>query len=349
MDQAIELHDAAHVALDAGDARRALQKARLAVGLGERTGIAKFDLAHFHATCGKALEFNEKSLEARGCYAKALLLLCGQRGRDAAVLRVRCCGYAAGIDRALGDFAKARAGYRKALQAAERAWGPRDPEIGLLCNDWGVLEKFAGRYDDAGRLYRRALNLIRAPAELPNLFHNLGGLDHARGRFAAAERWARKSVEARRKLVDPSDPRLLADEAALAAILARRGDHAAAERIYRRAIRFFRRAGARYEVAVNANNLADSLADRRRNAEAARWYREALRLKRAVLGARHPDLALTLNNFAALRRDTGRRAEALKLFAQALTIFEDTAGPDHPHTGAVRKNLEALRSPQAHP
>jgi Flp pilus assembly protein TadD len=62
-------------------------------------------------------------------------------------------------------------------------------------------------------------------------------LDHARGRFAAAERWARKSVSARLELCGPTDPRLLADEAALAAILAQRGDHASAELIYRRAIR----------------------------------------------------------------------------------------------------------------
>jgi tetratricopeptide (TPR) repeat protein len=345
MDRAIELHDAAHAALEAGDAPDALRKARRAVSLAKRAGAARFDLANMTSACGKALEINEKPMQARARHAEALLLLRGQRGRDPAVLRVHCRASLAGIDRMLGNFAKARAGYRRALRSAELALGPRDPEAGMICNDWGVLEKFAGRYGDADRLYRRALKLVRAPAELPNLFHNLGGLDHARGRYAAAERWARKSVAARRKLCDPDHPRLLADEAALAAILAQRGDHAEAERIYRRAIRFFRKAGARHEVAVNANNLADSLAMRGRNGEALRWYREAVRLKRALLGAGHPDLALTLNNFAALRRDTGRRAEALRLFTQALTIFEAAGGPDHPHTRAVRKNLEALDMP----
>jgi hypothetical protein len=59
-----------------------------------------------------------------------------------------------------------------------------------------------GHFNQAEAAYRRALHIIEKTAGLEHavaaaLFHNLGGLEHARGRFADGEGYVRRSVEIR--------------------------------------------------------------------------------------------------------------------------------------------------------
>jgi len=72
--------------------------------------------------------------------------------------------------------------------------------------------------------------------ELATLYHNLGGLEHSRGRFAHAEPFARRAVEI-------LDGRVKYDEA---------------EKLYKHALAAFRRiyGPCHYEIAVNLGNLA---------------------------------------------------------------------------------------------
>ena len=65
-----------------------------------------------------------------------------------------------------------------------------------LLNGLGVLHKYQGRYDEAEPAYRRALAIAEAALgpdhpDVASLYHNLGGLEHARGNAARGEPWAR--------------------------------------------------------------------------------------------------------------------------------------------------------------
>ena len=59
------------------------------------------------------------------------------------------------------------------------------------------------------------------------------------------------------------------------------------------------------------NNLA---------AQAEPLYLQALEIRKAQLGDRHPDTATSLNNLAALYESQGRYGEAEPLYLQALEI-----------------------------
>jgi tetratricopeptide (TPR) repeat protein len=89
--------------------------------------------------------------------------------------------------------------------------------------------------------------------ELATLFHNLGGLAHARGDFAAAQEPARRSVDLRRRALADDHLAVAADAAALAAILDALGRDEEAEQLLRDAIACFERAfgPTHYEVAFN--------------------------------------------------------------------------------------------------
>ena len=146
--------------------------------------------------------------------------------------------------REAGRYSEAESLYLRALALAEQVSGPR--EVAIICNSLAVVYKYTGKFDDAERLYRRALPLLEQSLgpqhpQIAAIYHNLGGLEHARGRFAAGEPLARRSVEIREQALGPNHPEVAADIAALAAILDGQGKYDESEPLYSRALAIFER------------------------------------------------------------------------------------------------------------
>ena len=211
-------------------------------------------------------------------------------------LRVHALASLAVIARVRSRLDEAEGLYLAALTIAE------DDTASLLCG-LGVVYKYAGRLDDAERVYREALALI-GPDEPASaaVWHNLGGIEHSRGRHAEGEPHARRSVALRERLLGPDHPTVAADRAALASLLAGQRRFDEAESLYRQALAVFERVypADHYDVAVTCNDLGTLLAARGDKEEARRYYRRAIDIKRRILGPGHADTALTLRNLSAL-------------------------------------------------
>lgn len=229
-------------------------------------------------------------------------------------------------------YALAEAELKRALETSIRQFGGEHPESRMARNNLGVLYKYTGQFDRAETLYRAALQGAEG-TELATLYHNLGGLEHARGRFAEGESWARKAWVLRKSLLGPEEPATLADEAALAGVLDGLERYDESEQIYHHVLGKFEEIYGpnHYEIAVNLHNLAGVQCARRRLEEAELTYRRALVLKENLLGSDHPDTALTAHNLGVLLMDMGRNHEAAGLIEDALQVFEATLSPDHPH------------------
>jgi tetratricopeptide (TPR) repeat protein len=223
-----------------------------------------------------------------------------------------------------GDYAEARKLLSAALRPGDALPAANRARLLALL---GIVCKQEGRFAEGFRAYRqaeRALKTFLPPGstEFATIQHNLGGLEHERRRFTRAEVHARSSVAIRKAALGARHPEVLADEAALAAILHDRRKYAEAERILDRAVRFYRarrtsaKRGERDEdLAAALHNLAATTAARGRFRRAEVLYGEALRVKRRHFGARHPEMALTLNNLAVLhmkRRDWPRAESVLR-------------------------------------
>jgi tetratricopeptide (TPR) repeat protein len=209
----------------------------------------------------------------------------------------------------------------------------------------GMRHKYAGRFAAAERAYRGALALAltrRTPdaSLLADLYHNLGGLEHARRRFAAAEPWARRAVELRTRALGARHPTVAADCAALAAILDALGHSETAELVLRQALQAL--APDHRAFAPALNNLAAIRHRACAPREAEQLYRRALALQQRHHGPRHRELAPTLNNLATLLREQGRAVEARPLYQRALDILERSVEPDHPGLAMCRTNARAL-------
>jgi tetratricopeptide (TPR) repeat protein len=86
-------------------------------------------------------------------------------------------------------------------------------------------------------------------------------------------------------------------------------------------------------------NIAISLSQQGKYAEAEAMDWQALQLQETVLGKDHPDTLASMNNLAESLRQQGKYAEAEAMHRQALQLKETALGKDHPDTLMSMKNL----------
>jgi tetratricopeptide (TPR) repeat protein len=214
-----------------------------------------------------------------------------------------------------------------------------------------------GRFNLAERMYRRALKLLsKKPTNykesLATLFHNLGGLQHARGRYGLALRLARRGLALRRSIRPCDKSALIGDEAALAVILTDLGHTGEAADIYRRVLRHYRRGvkprmGSQhesnlYELGSTMANLGASYAKTARLAAANRNLRQAVSLLERALGKNHPRLVAALNNLAVVCARRGNFQEAEASCRRALRLVEMQPGRTYPAASVLRQNYRKL-------
>jgi tetratricopeptide (TPR) repeat protein len=231
-------------------------------------------------------------------------------------------------------------------------FGEASEQVAEARNNLAVLYKACGRFDEGLYLYQQSLDsVVKLNGEdclaSSVIYHNIGGMLHAKGDFTAAEPPGRRAWEISRRLLGEDAPQTLFDAVAYAAILDGLQRYDESEAVYRRALAIFEKTFGpeHYEVAANLHNLAAVLCARGDVDQAEKLYRRALAIKEKLLGEDSPDAALTLNNLGALLTRAGRPEEGAGLLQQAFTILHDRVPPDHPHLALARANLEsALRS-----
>jgi tetratricopeptide (TPR) repeat protein len=250
------------------------------------------------------------------------------------------------------QYAEAEALLLKALALAEEGCRGCELRVCSVENELGVLYKYTGRFDEAERAYKRALQLAERPAgsrdpvTLATLYHNLGGLEHARERYAAGEVFARRGLALREQTFGPNYPDVASDLAALAPLLDAQGKRQEAASMMIRALGIQERTYGpnACELAPDLNNLAALRYAEGQRTEALILYTRTLEIKQRCLGPDHPDVATTLNNMAVLFKSQGDRRKAAQLYQQSLTIFEKSLGPEHPKTIACKANYARLTS-----
>jgi len=251
---------------------------------------------------------------------------------------------------AQGQYSRAATAFRRAISLTNDHPRRSRTILAAILNDFGILSKYTGRFRRAKRLYERARKLM--PRDDPRfnqfratLYHNLAGLEHARGQHARALLHAREGIRLRRRLRGNDHSALEADQAALAAILVELGSLREAEKIYLRLLPVYcRRFGPKhYETGSLLSNLGALYAKTGRLHAAERTLRHAAAALECALSKNHPRLASLLNNLASLCVRRGKFAEADALYARVLRLLARQIGPTYPSIVLVRANRRKLK------
>ncbi len=332
---------AARAALDAGELTAAVTDGVRAVELlTVQSGAGHPDTANAHLTLAAVHEHAGRFAAAREAASTAVSILDGFPNSgvpEIAILRVRSQVALANLDRILGDLGAARERLKRALSIAEDEPGP---DAAGVYNALGIVGKYSGDFDQAEADYQRALELHEGnPLATATVLHNLGGLEHERGRPELGIPWAERGLSMRRQVRREDHPEVAADLGALGSLYLSAGRLDDAERAYLKAIEIFT---AEYEIAVVRGNLAHLQTRQGKLAAAEVNYRAALTGKIAALGDDHPDVAVTLHNLAVLLLDTGREDEGREFLLRAEALVTARFPDEHPRVLAVRRTLATL-------
>jgi tetratricopeptide (TPR) repeat protein len=250
------------------------------------------------------------------------------------------------LHRLRGDYGQAGRHLQTALEVASGEFGDVSSEAADAQNNLAVFYKYSGNFDAANLLYQQSLAHTTAlygpdSLEVAVSLHNIGGLKHAQGQFAAAEEPGRRAWEISRRHLGENHPTSMADAAAYAAILDGLERYAESELIHNQVLAFMvQHFGEEHtEVAATLHNLAAVLDRQGRFGAAQECYRRALHLRQSLLGADSIDVALTRNNLGRLLYETRHCDEAVTLLSSAVATLESQLPPDHPSLLAARRNL----------
>jgi tetratricopeptide (TPR) repeat protein/predicted Ser/Thr protein kinase len=162
------------------------------------------------------------------------------------------------------------------------------------------------------------------------------------GEYEAAQRLAENALETRVRVLGQSHPDVAESLNDLGSIEAKLGRQEMAEAKLTRAVELRRASFGpnSREVAQSLHNLADIVANRDL-VEAKSWVEESLRIRVAVLGPRHPDMALSWNLLGWLHAQVKEWEQAAHAHREALDIRLETFSVDHEHTLASKNQLSA--------
>jgi len=189
-------------------------------------------------------------------------------------------------------------------------WDFEFEDAALLLNQAGVYQYHWAEYEEAEKLYTRALAIYEKSldSEHPDValsLNNLAQLLQDTNRLAEAEPLMRRALSIDEQSFGLNHP----------------------------------------NVARDLNNLAQLLQATNRLAEAEPMMRRALSIDELSFGENHPKVARDLNNLAQLLQDTNKLAEAEPLMRRVVEIVlrftHDTSHP-HPHLQAAIENYASL-------
>ncbi|MGW9436994.1 tetratricopeptide repeat protein [Streptomyces sp. NPDC055607] len=285
--------------------------------------------------------------ETRALLDLADTLLGTSPARGSLGLRLRVRILIGRTHRVEGDYREAERILRGALSLADEL-GDAAGTLALF-NELGITFKYSGEFAEAEGFYHRALAVLEDAGGLETedaatLFHNIGGLAHARGDFGAAVGPARRAVEIRGRLLGDGHITVAADKAALAPVLVGLGELDEAEDLLKAALDVVERhyGPHHYETAVAVGNLAALRFRQGRHEESGALFLRCLRGKEAALGEGHPESAVTLNNLAVVSLRLGDPDGARTHWTKAHGILTGSVGRDHPLLEGVRRSLAEL-------
>lgn len=180
------------------------------------------------------------------------------------------------------------------------------------------------------------------PALKASLLEIMGDVYTDLGDFQQAEQLLLESIDIHRETGDPLALAAALDE--FAQLLRSRGDWQATIPVHEEALGLARQVTGEESLAVQGsilNSLGFSASKLNQFADAERYHREALALRRDLFGPEHAVTSQSLSSLGFLLFKMGQYDESLELMEAALRIADRELGPNHPVISTRALNLSS--------
>ena len=234
-----------------------------------------------------------------------------------------------------GDYDRAAEMGKRALEAAERDFGPDHPDTAGSLHNLGLVYIKQHKNEEAEPLFQRALAIMEkslGPDDpgLAKALEALATLYFAQGRYPKAEPIYMRLLAVREKALGPDHLDVAESLAILADLYGVQDRYSEAEPLLKRSLAIHEKAlGPDDPRTIKIlNSLARQYYFQDRYAEAEPLFVRSLAVREKALGPDHPDVAETLSGLADLYVVQGRHSEAEPLLKRALAIREQALNPD---------------------
>ncbi|MEK7407165.1 MAG: tetratricopeptide repeat protein [Acidobacteriota bacterium] len=219
----------------------------------------------------------------------------------------------------------------------------RDARIPATLDNLAGVVAAMGRYDEAERLYRRAITFweqrrATEHLEFARTLNNLAVVCAKQQRYSIAERLYRQSLDLRIKIFGPGSPEAAEVRTNLGNLYTALEDYSKALVQLEEALGVWKKApGHRYDEAAALNNLGNARHRMGQHAEAERLLGAAIQIWREMLHPDDPTLAEAMTNLAKVQVSLGRYADAEALFKESLAMATARFGSGHPIEASIRR------------
>lgn len=234
----------------------------------------------------------------------------------------------------------------RALNIAERVYGPDHKEVATAANNLGLVLKTLGNFTGAKIQIERALKInekLFGPdhERVAATANNLGSVLQDLGDLSGAKAQFERSIAIYQKIGDSKHPEISKSINNLGRVLHHLGDFSGAIKQYEHALEIDENeyGPIHPEVARDINNIALVLQDLGDPQKARIEFERSLKIYESLFDPDHPEIAISVNNLGRVLQDLGDLPGAKKQLERALDIYERIFGLMHPEIALVANNL----------
>lgn len=219
-------------------------------------------------------------------------------------------------------YAAAEELFSAALKEAENL-GSNNPRIATSLHSLAVVYQYEGKYDQALKLYRRALEinertLGKEHPQVAGILNDLAMLYLSQGKYAKAESLFKRAITINEKTYGKENRDLASNLNNLGLVYRAMGKNALAGTLFQRALTIREKApeSEQQDVAQSLYNLAELCLSQGDCSKAEPLFQKAFAIWNKTLGPTNPMVAEILKNYRKLLRQTRREEEAAKVAAR---------------------------------
>jgi tetratricopeptide (TPR) repeat protein len=247
-----------------------------------------------------------------------------------------------------GKSDAALAAAEKALDAANKNFGPEDERVAQTLRAIGQIHLARSNFNQAEIYFNRSLELYKKikglnDPETANTMVQAGSLYLGLQRIPEAEEMLRTAFEILRNRLGKDDPRITLSMGGLAEVYKAMGDERAIE-LFKNVIRILTASRGANDPGVISSyyHLADIYEGLKNYDQAAKCYFTIIRSLEEQYGIHYWQLSSIYNNLGLVYARGGKLAESENAYRHSLDILIRKYGPTHPEAKTVLENINSL-------